>query len=108
MRRTDRAQAYYRKKSNMRALQNVLLSYAMYNFDLGYVQVGLLQHIYDERGPVTPFQRLDFLGCAVPCEVSCAWKLLSSCPEGISTRPGKSHKHMTVGEDRDSQRSPCK
>ena len=44
MRRTDRAQAYYRKKSNVRALQNVLLSYALYNFDLGYVQVGLLQH----------------------------------------------------------------
>ena len=36
--RTDRAQAYYRKKSNMRQLQSVLLSYAMYNFDLGYVQ----------------------------------------------------------------------
>ena len=42
VRRTDRAQAYYRKKSNVRALQNVLLSYALYNFDLGYVQVGLL------------------------------------------------------------------
>ena len=40
VRRTDRAQAYYRKKSNVRQLQNVLLSYAMYNFDLGYVQVG--------------------------------------------------------------------
>lgn len=38
VRRTDRAQAYYRKKSNVRQLQNVLLSYAMYNFDLGYVQ----------------------------------------------------------------------
>ena len=38
MRRTDRAQAYYCKKSNLRQLQNVLLSYAMYNFDLGYVQ----------------------------------------------------------------------
>lgn len=38
MRRTDRAQAFYRKKSNVRQLQNVLLSYAMYNFDLGYVQ----------------------------------------------------------------------
>ncbi len=41
VRRTDRAQAYYRKKSNVRALQNVLLSYGMYNFDLGYVQAGL-------------------------------------------------------------------
>lgn len=41
MRRTDRAQAYYRKKSNVRQLQNVLLSYAMYNFDLGYVQASL-------------------------------------------------------------------
>ena len=38
VRRTDRAQAFYRKKSNVRQLQNVLLSYAMYNFDLGYVQ----------------------------------------------------------------------
>ena len=38
MRRTDRAQAFYRKKSNVRQLQSVLLSYAMYNFDLGYVQ----------------------------------------------------------------------
>ena len=37
-RRTDRAQAFFRKKSNVRQLQNVLLSYAMYNFDLGYVQ----------------------------------------------------------------------
>ena len=38
VRRTDRAQAFYRKKSNVRQLQNVLLTYAMYNFDLGYVQ----------------------------------------------------------------------
>jgi hypothetical protein len=41
VRRTDRAQPFYRAERgrNVRALRSVLLTYAMYNFDLGYVQV---------------------------------------------------------------------
>ena len=51
MRRTDRAQAYYRKKSNVHQLQNVLLSYAMYNFDLGYVQASCTAQIHTHPLP---------------------------------------------------------
>ncbi len=34
-----------RRGRNVRALRSVLLTYAMYNFDLGYVQVPCLPHL---------------------------------------------------------------
>lgn len=41
MRRTDRSQAFYggARNPNVKALRRILLTYSMYNFDLGYCQV---------------------------------------------------------------------
>ncbi len=40
MRRTDRSQPFYRTERghNVHMLRAILLSYAIYNYDLGYVQ----------------------------------------------------------------------
>lgn len=40
VRRTDRSQPFYRAERgrNVRMLRAILLSYAIYNYDLGYVQ----------------------------------------------------------------------
>ena len=44
VRRTDRGHPFFVRGGgpNLKMLRNVLMSYAMYNFDLGYVQVGCL------------------------------------------------------------------
>lgn len=44
VRRTDRGHPFFARGGgpNLKMLRNVLMSYAMYNFDLGYVQVGRL------------------------------------------------------------------
>ncbi len=43
VRRTDRGHAFYAREGgpHTRALRNVLLTYCMFNFDLGYCQVRL-------------------------------------------------------------------
>lgn len=40
MRRTDRSQPFYRsdRGRNVKMLRAILLSYSLYNYDLGYVQ----------------------------------------------------------------------
>ena len=42
VRRTDRGHPFFARGGgpNLKMLRNILMSYAMYNFDLGYVQVG--------------------------------------------------------------------
>ena len=38
--RTDRGEAFFAGSPNITLLHDILVTYCMYNFDLGYVQVG--------------------------------------------------------------------
>ena len=46
VRRTDKAHAFFagERNSHQKALRRILLTYSMYNFDLGYCQVGAPCH----------------------------------------------------------------
>ena len=52
--RTDRGEAFFAGTSNITLLHDILVTYCMYNFDLGYVQVGL-RYSWSSPGGLRPF-----------------------------------------------------